>query len=488
MKKKLLHKKMLATYAALLLLLTLIPMTARAETINTVTSSETITKTSTVYVGEVVVDGESKIKYLYSGDLTLSVVVRGHLLDALNGMADGDYATLLESYWPDAYNPPQHFAFCSDSELTAAMDENWSSAQYVGTLYYPDKSVTAEINSNLYDVDEGFRAALDAQAQNRMVNIDNLADVEKCIVSHHGTNTNSSVYYTVEDGEIIKHVDSYVEFLSEATTVIYTKVELSASSINISLADNSDNTSVLTTNNGAIATVTLADRTLYKDGNWNTLCLPFDLTIAGSPLDGDNVDVRTLDSAEFNDETGTLTLNFIEEGAVTAVNAGTPFIIKWDNTGENLTEDNLVFSSVTINNQLHDVEFDLDADTPGTKGITFHGTYAYLSFDETDRSILFLVADNELCYPEAGGYIGAQRAYFQLSGLTAGEPKPGQTGINTFVLNFGGEETGIISIENSKLKIENGAGAWFTLDGRKLTYKPSAKGIYINNGKKVIIK
>lgn len=190
-----------------------------------------------------------------------------------------------------------------------------------------------------------------------------------------------------------------------------------------------------------------------------------------------------LDSAEFNEETGTLTLNFTEEGDVSVVNAGTPFIIKWDNTGVNLTENDLVFPGMTIYNELHDVVFDLDADNPGTKGITFHGTYAYQSFDETDRGILFLVADNELCFPEAGGYIGAQRAYFQLSGLTAGEPKPDQTGINTFVLNFGGEETGI---KNTLTDYTN--NTWYSIDGRKLTDRPITKGIYINNSKKVIIK
>jgi hypothetical protein len=33
--------------------------------------------------------------------------------------------------------------------------------------------------------------------------------------------------------------------------------------------------------------VTLADRTLFKDGAWNTLCLPFDLSsLTGTPLEG----------------------------------------------------------------------------------------------------------------------------------------------------------------------------------------------------------
>ena len=30
--------------------------------------------------------------------------------------------------------------------------------------------------------------------------------------------------------------------------------------------------------------------------------------------------------------------------------------------------------------------------------------------------------------------------------------------------------------------------AWFTLDGRRLTTKPAAKGLYIHNGHKVLIK
>ena len=30
--------------------------------------------------------------------------------------------------------------------------------------------------------------------------------------------------------------------------------------------------------------------------------------------------------------------------------------------------------------------------------------------------------------------------------------------------------------------------AWFTLDGRRLTTKPSTKGLYIYNGRKVLIK
>ena len=97
------------------------------------------------------------------------------------------------------------------------------------------------------------------------------------------------------------------------------------------LADKADNSTVLATFSGKTADVTLAGRTLWKDGDWNTLCLPFDVVLEGSPLGGDGVDVRTLSDASFSD--GTLTLTFTEAGAVTTLTASVPYIIKWSNTG-----------------------------------------------------------------------------------------------------------------------------------------------------------
>ena len=230
MKKKLQLKRKLATFAALLCLMFIMPLSAwAANIINTVTTSEQLAKTSTVYVGEVVVDGVSEIKYLYSGDMTTGSVVRQNLLAALRGMADGDYAALLEGHSFD-YSQTKGFALCADPEIAAAMDKNWSSAQYVGTLYFPDKSVTSEINSNMYDIDEGFKTAVDALTEERIANIDKPVDAGKRIVSHIDVSSTDNVYFTLENGEIIKHVDTNVIYSSEATTVIYTKVELATAS------------------------------------------------------------------------------------------------------------------------------------------------------------------------------------------------------------------------------------------------------------------
>ena len=46
-------------------------------------------------------------------------------------------------------------------------------------------------------------------------------------------------------------------------------------------------------------------------------------------------------------------------------------------------------------------------------------------------------------------------------------------------------ETAVNGLENAQGKVE---GMWYDLNGRQLTSKPTAKGIYLNNGRKVVIK
>ncbi len=229
MKTNFTTKRMLATFALLLFLVPVIPLSAWAQSVSTVTTSENIASESTIYVGEVVVDGTTMVKYLYSGNISIKEVVIQDLLDGLKGMNDGDYANLLEGFEFDYSTDSKGLALCSDSELAAAMDANWSSAQYVGTQYFPDNSVASETNSNLYDVDTGFKAKLDAQTEARAEDIENLANVEKCIVSHVDSRTVTDVWYNIVDGQVVRHSDINVIYDSEAITVIYTKAELESS-------------------------------------------------------------------------------------------------------------------------------------------------------------------------------------------------------------------------------------------------------------------
>lgn len=269
----------------LFLMVLFVGLSVRAQNVvNTVTSYETVTNNSTVYVGEVVVDGQSVIKYLYSGDVTINSIVLQNLLAGLQGMADVDYATLLEQ---ELYyiTQNQDFALCADAELAAAMDENWISASYVGALYYPGLTVKTEINSNLYDLDEGFKAVVDEQIADRVATIDYPIEAGKYIVSHLDTNTTSSVYYTIEDGQIVKHIDTNVTFSCEVTTVIYTKVELeSTATYSITLPESFENGSVVADKETAAEgeTVTL---TVTPDEGYELETLTI-ATVETNPTDG----------------------------------------------------------------------------------------------------------------------------------------------------------------------------------------------------------
>ena len=232
----------------------------------------------------------------------------------------------------------------------------------------------------------------------------------------------------------------------------------------ISLANNADNSTTINDANGYFADVTLSGRTLYKDGAWNTICLPFDVdNFTGTPLEG--ATVKTLASTSFSG--GTLTMNFSDD--LTSIEAGKPYIVKWAN-GTDIA--NPVFNGIIISNVTANAETDY-AD--------FVGTYSPVGIYTDEKTNLYLGADNKLYYPTASDFtVNAFRGYFQL--------KLGDNEVKAFKLYFGDDEaTGIISVHDSGFMV-NDSDAWYTLDGRKLDGKPTQRGIYINNGKKTIIK
>ena len=53
-------------------------------------------------------------------------------------------------------------------------------------------------------------------------------------------------------------------------------------------------------------------------------------------------------------------------------------------------------------------------------------------------------------------------------------------------LLYKAEQSEAVSIKDSIKEIENEAGTWYTLDGRRLMRRPATKGIYIRGSKKII--
>jgi hypothetical protein len=270
------------------------------------------------------------------------------------------------------------------------------------------------------------------------------------------------------------------------------------------------NTNLIQLNNSRTGNVRLAGRTLYKDGKWNTLCLPFDLSLAGSVLDG--AEVRTLSDASLSN--GILTLNF--DDPVSTISAGTPYIIRWDkadgyDVSDPATRDivNPVFEAVTIVKDYNDF-----VSTDGK--IKFLGRYSAVTYQTENRSTLLLGGDNTLYFPQPAltdpdqpysaetnpwlyPFVGACRSYFQLTGVTAGDPS---SAVREFVLNFSEENTtGVVEAEanwlspsgrrakpSSLFTLHSSLLEWYSLDGRRLNGKPTTKGLYIHGGKKVVIK
>ena len=239
----------------------------------------------------------------------------------------------------------------------------------------------------------------------------------------------------------------------------------------VSLADNADNSTTISGANGYFADVTLQGRTLYKDGAWNTICLPFAVSdFTGTPLQG--AIVKELNGSTSNLTDGTLTLNFSND--LTAIEAGKPYIVKWA-SGENI--ENPVFKGVTVSNTTNNTAF---------TGGEFKGTYSPVGLTVNDKSNLFLGNGNTLYYPNGANnedgkyYLNACRAYFEL------DPN---AHVREFNLNFDEQGTqtviGHTDITDSTDKAD---AAWYTINGVKLDAKPNSKGVYIHGGRKVVIK
>ena len=282
---------------------------------------------------------------------------------------------------------------------------------------------------------------------------------------------------------------------------------------NLSLYDNASNATLLRDTDGKQLNVTLSGRTLFKDGNWNTLCLPFDLkndgfydligngTLMELDIEGTydangNDDVNGSYKTGFDPTTGTLSLYFKD---ATEIKAGTPYIIKWpkpsgyDDHESDYDISNREFQSVNID--LSDKTLMRQIVQSADGKVQFRGIYSPTDIFSANHDNLFLgIGKNNqnedvsmLYYPAGENMaeytLGAFRAYFHVD-LTE------TNGVRDIVLNFedGTQTTGIIGHTDITDNTDKADAAWYSLDGRKLEGKPTKKGLYLHGGRKVVIK
>lgn len=243
------------------------------------------------------------------------------------------------------------------------------------------------------------------------------------------------------------------------------KIELThlAAPAIVTLDETSDNIStVISDNAGRTVNVTLK-RTISKD-YLNPVCLPFDLSAekiaevfgAGSVV------------SEYTSVEGTV-MNFTP---VPSMTANCPYIVQATESFD--TKD---IAGVTLKTIVKDENRAEHMNAEGTFLAYFVGSPSIFKFTSVDGSQLFLDKNGNLRYPSTvGSQMKGMRAYFEVLDGIGNEAK----------VNIGG---GLSSID----KLMNGeamTGKVYNLNGQYVgnTLDGLAKGLYIMNGKKYVVK
>lgn len=200
-------------------------------------------------------------------------------------------------------------------------------------------------------------------------------------------------------------------------------------------------------------------RTFYHDNAWNTLCLPFDVADASAAFDG--AEIREIDLSK-------CTGNTIQFVPATEIKAGVPYIIKWN---ENVAE------AQTFEKTFEGVTLVAEPKPVVNNDITFTGFYNKTTDDKLGASVAAIGAGNKL-FKVTSGEMKGFRAAFVLN------PATPAAGIKVVI---DGTTTGIEDLVVDGVKAN---GRVYNLNGQYVgnSLNGLQPGIYIQNGKKVVVK
>ena len=225
----------------------------------------------------------------------------------------------------------------------------------------------------------------------------------------------------------------------------------------ITLDENSDNIVEAAEN----VNVTLK-RTFYKDGEWNTLCLPF--AVADAKTAFDNAELREVDTKNSHDNT-------IVFKKATAIEAGKPYLIKWANSSSAAVNVEKKFEGVTL----------VAAATPVVVkegGISFNGFYKMTEARELGGTSVAAIGAGSKLFTVGEGKMKGFRAAFVLSSNAQA---------SKYKVVIDGTATGIedLVIDGAKAN-----GRVYNLNGQYVgnSLNGLQPGLYIQNGKKIVVK
>lgn len=194
-------------------------------------------------------------------------------------------------------------------------------------------------------------------------------------------------------------------------------------------------------------------------------------------LNADNAKVYTPTAIEPASGTATVVFTEVKDKQMEAY---TPYYIVVSgeeevnlNTAYEVTEVTSGYTAPTVPTQNEYFEF---------KGSTTTISNADL-YDDSKSTYILQSDSNWHKVPENndGVFLSPYRAYFQLDGQTTGD-------LTVLVSKLGDEQGVITSMPLESSSPWMTGETYYSLDGRRLSGKPTQRGIYINNGRKVVVK
>ena len=206
---------------------------------------------------------------------------------------------------------------------------------------------------------------------------------------------------------------------------------------------------------------------------WNTMVLPFEVTVAELSTQLGYAIVNVVNPTKTTEN------NVVFKLEMQKIPANTPFCVKTSGAIENGRV--LRFNAKKI---VDDGEYpSVDAGN----GYKFVGAYKNLTIDKNTPNFSFLRGDTpkwaQLGETSANSWtVVPFDAYVDLTGAASAREV-------TFTFEeIDGTMTAIKAVDASVIENSSVKTGWYTIGGMKLQSAPTQKGIYINNGKKVIIK
>ncbi len=182
----------------------------------------------------------------------------------------------------------------------------------------------------------------------------------------------------------------------------------------------------------------------------------------------------------FDPESGILYLNF---KPARSIEPGKPYVFEW-RTSVASQIDNPVFENVTIKTS-EPTEMTV---TSTDNTVQFVGTYAPVPLISMSTANLYMGTDDFITYPmEPNQHVYSFAAYF-LVDLGNGIGVPGEANVNRIVMNIDDDEDLPTKVIDIVLPTPVQDDAWYDLQGRRYTSQPTHSGIFIQNGRKILIK